>query len=76
MRAASGRRQRIFQEESAKWNEQPQLDLQKLFKIFKSTDWANTPIYEHFKQYGCWVDNNNRVYTEEEIKNIMKHDSV
>jgi len=37
------------------------------------TEWDKTPIYQFYNQNGRWVNINSAIYTELDIKNLMRH---
>ena len=39
----------------------------------KETEWDKTPCYEFFKINGRWLNKNPTIYTELDIKNLMRH---
>lgn len=45
--------------------------MKRLYDDFKKTDWLNTELYVHFLQNGKWVDGDENIYSEIELKYLF-----
>lgn len=58
-----------------------EIHFDRLFRVLKETDWAESPLYQVFLKHGRWIHENLNIYSEVELKylhssltNMVKED--